>query len=343
MIFSMFKEDTGRRPAEPKRFCDTTMKMIEISNLTKSYKDLVAVNNLSLSIGKGDIHGVLGPNGAGKSTLISCIVGLNDADSGSIVYEGKASIKKWSGNIGYVPQELAIYPELSAYDNIKFFASLYGFKGDGLEKRVGKSLDFVGLTEVKDKKSSEFSGGMKRRLNLACAITHSPKLIVMDEPTVGIDPQSRNRILENVRQLNGQGVTIIYTTHYMEEMEAICNTITVMNKGNVIANGTKEEIMGMMGQGIVYLVSVDAAKGNWNGFLKAVEAQKQVSQVQEYEDEEQGINQKSCLIRCEESAVIDAIILAATGAGLAVRNIAHSEPSLEEIFLELTGKELRDR
>ncbi len=319
------------------------MKIIEIKNLVKSYKDLIAVNSLGLSIEKGDVHGILGPNGAGKSTLISCIVGLNNADSGSIIYEGNSSIKKWSENIGYVPQELAIYPELSAYDNIKFFASLYGLKGNELEKKVQQSLDFVGLTDVKDKKSSEFSGGMKRRLNLACAITHSPKLIIMDEPTVGIDPQSRNRILENVKQLNEQGVTVIYTTHYMEEVEAICNTITVMDKGNIIANGTKEEIMGMMGQGIIYLVSVDAAKGNWDGFLKAVEVLKQVSQVQEHEDKEQGINQKSCLIRCAESDAIGSIIMAATQAGLAVKNIAHSEPSLEEIFLELTGKELRDQ
>lgn len=318
------------------------MKIIEIKELTKRYKDLTAVNSLSLSIKKGDIHGILGPNGAGKSTLISCIVGLNDADSGEVVYEGASSIKKWSKNIGYVPQELAVYPELSAYENIRFFASLYGLKGSELEKKVEQSLDFVGLADVKDKKSSEFSGGMKRRLNLACAITHSPKLIVMDEPTVGIDPQSRNRILENVRQLNEQGVTVIYTTHYMEEVEAICNAITVMDKGHVIADGTKEKIMDRMGQGIVYLLTVDAGKGKWTEFLKYIEALDSVSQVQEHEEEEQGINQKSCLIRCSASDAIGEIIMAATQAELVVKNITHSEPSLEEIFLELTGKELRD-
>lgn len=320
------------------------MKIIQIKHLTKRYRDLVAVNSLSLTINAGDVHGILGPNGAGKSTLISCITGLHAADSGEILYEGGSSIRKWSQNIGYVPQELAIYPELSAYENIKFFASLYGMKGGELEKKVRQSLDFVGLTEVKDKKSSEFSGGMKRRLNLACAITHSPKLIIMDEPTVGIDPQSRNRILENVHQLNKQGVTVIYTTHYMAEAEAICNTITVVDKGSVIASGTKEEIMGMMGQGTVYLVTVDTAGGTWNRFLESVEALEQVSQVQiqEQEDKEFSINQCSCLIRCSESGVIDAIITAATQSGLIVKNIAHSEPDLEEIFLTLTGKELRD-
>lgn len=318
------------------------MEIIKISNLTKRYKDLTAINSLSLSIKKGDVHGILGPNGAGKSTLISCIVGLNEPNSGSITYENESAIKKWSKNIGYVPQELAIYPELSAYDNIKFFASLYGLKGRELERRVQDSLDFVGLADVKNKKSSEFSGGMKRRLNLACAITHSPKLIIMDEPTVGIDPQSRNRILENVKLLNEQGVTVIYTTHYMEEVEAICNSITVIDKGNVIANGNKEEIMGMMGKGIVYLVSVDAAHGKWEDFLHTMENSDHVREVQAYIDEEQTINQKSCFIKSSESDVINSIITAATQSGLVVKNIAHNEPSLEEIFLELTGKDLRD-
>ncbi|PWJ48874.1 ABC transporter ATP-binding protein [Faecalicatena contorta] len=318
------------------------MEIIKISNLTKCYKDLTAVNSLNLSIKKGDVHGILGPNGAGKSTLISCIVGLNEPNSGSITYENESKIKKWSKNIGYVPQELAIYPELSAYDNIKFFASLYGLKGPDLEKRVQESLDFAGLADVKTKKSSEFSGGMKRRLNLACAITHSPKLIIMDEPTVGIDPQSRNRILENVKLLNEQGVTIIYTTHYMEEVEAICNSITVIDKGNVIANGNKEEIMGMMGKGIVYLVSVDAAQGKWEDFLHTMEISDHVREVQEYTDGEQTINQKSCFIKSSEPDVINSIITAATQSGLVVKNIAHNEPSLEEIFLELTGKDLRD-
>lgn len=145
--------------------------------------------------------------------------------------------------MGYVPQDLAIYPELTPTENIRFFCALYGFKGAELKERVARALDFVGLTDVKDKKSGEFSGGMKRRLNMACGIAHSPKLIIMDEPTVGIDPQSRNRIMENVKELNRQGATIIYTTHYMPEVEDICSKITIIDHGSIVADGTKDEIM----------------------------------------------------------------------------------------------------
>ena len=191
------------------------MDILSIQNLKKSFKDMVAVDGLSLSIGEKEVHGILGPNGAGKSTTINCILGLLEYDSGTVSFEDGKSSKKWSKNIGYVPQDLAIYPELTPTENIQFFCSLYGFKGEELKNRTQRALEFVGLTEVKDKKAGEFSGGMKRRLNMACGIAHSPKLIIMDEPTVGIDPQSRNRILENVRALNEAGATILYTTHYM--------------------------------------------------------------------------------------------------------------------------------
>lgn len=218
------------------------MKILEIKGLEKSFKDLKAVDGLSFSVEQGDIHGILGPNGAGKSTTMNCILGLLPYE-GEITFEGGKSIKAWNKNIGYVPQDLAIYPELTPTENIRFFCALYGFKGAELKERVARALDFVGLTDVKDKKSGEFSGGMKRRLNMACGIAHSPKLIIMDEPTVGIDPQSRNRIMENVKELNRQGATIIYTTHYMPEVEDICSKITVIDHGRIIADGTKDEIM----------------------------------------------------------------------------------------------------
>lgn len=173
---------------------------------------------------------------------MNCILGLLPYE-GEITFEGGKSIKAWNKNIGYVPQDLAIYPELTPTENIRFFCALYGFKGAELKERVARALDFVGLTDVKDKKAGEFSGGMKRRLNMACGIAHSPKLIIMDEPTVGIDPQSRNRIMENVKELNRQGATIIYTTHYMPEVEDICSKITVIDHGRIIADGTKDEIM----------------------------------------------------------------------------------------------------
>ncbi|MCM1189609.1 MAG: ABC transporter ATP-binding protein [bacterium] len=218
------------------------MNILEISNLKKSYHDLTAVNGINLAVGAGEIHGILGPNGAGKSTTMNCILGLLPYE-GKITFAGGKSIKEWNKNVGYVPQDLAIYPELTPTENIRFFCALYGFKGGELKERVAKALDFVGLTDVKDKKAGEFSGGMKRRLNMACGIAHSPKLIIMDEPTVGIDPQSRNRIMENVRELNRQGATVLYTTHYMPEVEEICSRITVIDHGSIVAEGTKDEIM----------------------------------------------------------------------------------------------------
>lgn len=227
------------------------MSILKIENLKKNFADMTAVDGLSLTVEKGEIHGILGPNGAGKSTTINCILGLLDNDGGKIEFEDGKSISKWKKNIGYVPQDLAIYPDLTPEENISFFCALYGYKGAELKKRVNDALEFVGLTDVRSKKSKEFSGGMKRRLNMACGIAHSPKLVIMDEPTVGIDPQSRNRILENVRQLNEQGTTVIYTTHYMPEVEALCNRLTIVDHGKVIAAGTKSEIIaGMDVEGI---------------------------------------------------------------------------------------------
>ena len=224
------------------------MGIVNIENLKKTFADLTAVNGVSFTVEPGEVHGILGPNGAGKSTTINCMTGLLPYDGGQITFENGQSIAKWKKNIGYVPQDLAIYPDLSAEENVRFFCSLYGFKGNELKEKVESALDFVGLLEVKRKKASEYSGGMKRRLNMACGIVHSPKLIIMDEPTVGIDPQSRNRILENVHALNEKGATIIYTTHYMPEVEEICNKITVIDHGKVVAGGTKAEIIEKMGK-----------------------------------------------------------------------------------------------
>ncbi|MCM1054010.1 MAG: ABC transporter ATP-binding protein [Bacteroides sp.] len=218
------------------------MNILEIHSLKKSYGDFTAVGGISLAVKAGEIHGILGPNGAGKSTTMNCILGLLSYE-GKITFDGGKSIKEWNKNVGYVPQDLAIYPELTPTENVRFFCALYGFKGAELKEKVAWALDFVGLTDVKNKKSGEFSGGMKRRLNMACGIAHSPKLIIMDEPTVGIDPQSRNRIMENVKELNRQGAAIVYTTHYMPEVEDICSKITVIDHGTIVADGTKDEIM----------------------------------------------------------------------------------------------------
>ena len=217
------------------------MYILQIENLHKRYNDFEAIKGINLEIKKGDIYGLLGPNGAGKSTLIKIISGLENLTSGKVIFEeNQTNINKYKKNIGLLPQDISVYHNFTARENVSFFCSLYGFRGKELKRRVNKSLEFVGLLDVGNKKSNEFSGGMKRRLNMACAIAHSPKLIIMDEPTVGIDPQSRNHILESVKKLNEEGATIIYTSHYMEEIEELCNNISIMDNGKIIARGTKE-------------------------------------------------------------------------------------------------------
>ena len=219
------------------------MRMLELKKIAKEYGDIIAVNDIDLKVKKGEIFGILGPNGAGKSTLIGMICGLIKRTSGEIIYEEKETkIRKFKENIGIVPQDFALYWDLTAEENIEFFCSLYGFRGKDLKTRVNNVLDFVGLTDVRNKKASEFSGGMKRRLNIGCDIAHSPKLIIMDEPTVGIDPQSRNHILKSVLKLRDEGATVIYTSHYMQEVDDICDRIAIVDKGNVIAEGTSEEL-----------------------------------------------------------------------------------------------------
>lgn len=218
------------------------MNILEVKDITKKYDDMVAVNGISFSVEKGEIFGLVGPNGAGKSTTINMITGLLVPDSGKITFEEGKSFKKWRGNIGLVPQDLAIYPDLSAEENVTFFAGLYGLKGAKLKEKVAEALNVVGLSDQGEKHADKFSGGMKRRLNIACAIAHNPKLIIMDEPTVGIDPQSRNYILEGIKALRAAGTTVIYTSHYMEEVDEICDRILIVDHGNIVEGGAIDEI-----------------------------------------------------------------------------------------------------
>jgi len=314
------------------------MGIVNIKDLKKTFGDLTAVDGISITVEPGEIHGILGPNGAGKSTTIGCITGLLPYDSGSVTYENSQSIGKWKRNIGYIPQDLAIYPDLSAEENVRFFCSLYGFKGSELKKKTEEALDFVGLLEVKRKKASEFSGGMKRRLNMACGIVHSPKLIIMDEPTVGIDPQSRNRILENVKALNKKGATILYTTHYMPEVEEICSRITVIDHGKVIASGTKEDILDKMGKDREIDVTFADSDG-LSGFETAIQRIKSVHRYSTGTED----NVSTCKIfYSDDRTLMESVIRLAADNHLTITNIRSLEPSLEEIFLTLTGKELRD-
>ena len=223
--------------------------IIEIKDLIKNYKDFKAVDIKELNIKEGESFGFLGPNGAGKTTTISILSGIYSKYSGEVKIFGKniksnpVFIKK---NLGVVPQDLALIDDLTAEENIKFFGELYGLRGKQLKEAVKETLEFVGLWDRRKDFPPKFSGGMKRRLNIACAIVHKPKLIIFDEPTVGIDPQSRNNILETIKKLNEQGSTIIYTSHYMEEVDAICSDICIIDHGQIIAKGTNDELKALV-------------------------------------------------------------------------------------------------
>lgn len=311
------------------------MKVVKIEGLTKKFGDVTAVDNISLNIEEGEIYGLLGPNGAGKSTIINILCGLLAMNKGKIEILGK-DIEKNSNvtkqNIGVVPQEIAIYEDLTAYENVKFFASLYGLKGSELKVKVEEALEFVGLLDKKKQYPKNFSGGMRRRLNIACAIAHRPKLIIMDEPTVGIDPQSRNHILQSVKKLNSLGCTIIYTTHYMEEAEAICKNIAIIDHGKVIAQGTKEELNFLVTDIKYITVTVDHIVEVKLDELKAIAG------VVKIENE----NNKIKIQSKRDITNLDKIIMFFTSNNISILNIENKNPDLESVFLTLTGRKLRD-
>ena len=226
--------------------------ILSTKDLTKKYHNKVVVDNLNLEIKKGEIFGLLGPNGAGKSTTMNMICSIVKPTAGSIEFLGKNPWKQKREvihKLGYIPQDLAIHGNLKAWENVELFTSLYGIKGEELKRTIDESLEYVGLLEKRNEFAKNFSGGMKRRLNIACAIGHQPDLLIFDEPTVGIDPQSRNFILEKIKESNQKGATVIYTSHYMEEVEAICTRIAIMDNGKIIACGTSEELKKLVTNG----------------------------------------------------------------------------------------------
>jgi len=223
--------------------------MLSARGLRKSYGSLVAVNDVSLSVAAGEIVGLLGPNGAGKSTTVAMLCGIAVPDAGevtvgAVAVNGRAHAGK--SLVGLVPQDLALIEELPALDNILLFGSLYGMSGALLKSRAREALELVGLSDRAKSRPSTFSGGMKRRLNIACALVHDPKVLILDEPTVGIDPQSRNHIFENLETLRSRGKALLYTTHYMEEVERLCDRIVIIDHGRVVAEGTQESLRALM-------------------------------------------------------------------------------------------------
>ncbi|WLV24558.1 ABC transporter ATP-binding protein [Aciduricibacillus chroicocephali] len=311
------------------------MHILEIEKLTKRFGDVVAVDQMSLKVEEGEIFGFLGSNGAGKSTTIEMVTGLLRPNSGTIKVLGKDISKNRmfiKRNIGFVPQDIAIYEDLTAYENVKFFAGLYGFRGKELHERTMEALEFVDLTEKQKVFPKKFSGGMKRRLNIACAIAHKPKLIIMDEPTVGIDPQSRKYILESVRKLNEMGCTIIYTSHYMEEVEEICSRIAIIDHGQIIVEGTKDELKSLITDHKVVNIDTKSAVEVDVEIIKEIPG---VLSVQVVGDEVQ--------VQTELGANnLNRIIAYFISNGLEIRSLDEKEPNLETVFLTLTGRSLRD-
>lgn len=311
------------------------MKVIEIKDLVKKYDNTIAVDNISLSIEEGEVYGILGPNGAGKSTIISLICSLLHPTLGEIRILGEDIRKKSISikrNIGLVPQNIALYKEFTAYENVKFFGELYGLKGKKLTDSINNALEFTDLLEFKKKRAEEFSGGMLRRLNIACAIVHSPKILIMDEPTVGIDPQSRNNIMQSVKKLNEKGVTIIYTTHYMEEAENLCTKIAIIDNGKIIAQGSKEELKDVVSDKRILNIGVD------NIYKVDIEGLRNIEGVIDISID----NSNVVITSSKEVNNLTKIIKKISNEDLKINNLGFKEITLETVFLSLTGKKLRD-
>lgn len=311
------------------------MQILKLEQLTKKFNDFIAVDNISLQIDQGEIFGFLGANGAGKSTVIHMVTGLLQKTAGDITIFGKEHTKKRTeikNEIGLVPQEVAIYEDLTAYENVEFFAGLYGLRGADLKERVMEALEFVGLSDKKKQYPKTFSGGMKRRLNIACAIAHRPKLIIMDEPTVGIDPQSRNYILKSVQKLNEMGCTIIYTSHYMEEVEAICTRIAIIDNGKIIAEGTKEQLQSLITDSKRILIELKDAE---NVDASAIENISGVTHAHLTENKMEITTELG-------SDNLNVLLQYFMEQGIDIRSVDEKDPNLETVFLTLTGRNLRD-
>lgn len=309
--------------------------MIKIENLVKRYGKLLALDHLNLEIREGEIFGLLGPNGSGKTTAINCMLALLKFDKGSVTIMGQEmqpdsyQIKQ---EIGIVLQNVAVFEELTVYENIEYFCGLYVKDKDKKKKLVEEALSFVGLEEYRKTRPKKLSGGLLRRLNIACGIAHKPRLIILDEPTVAVDPQSRNRILEGIVELNKQGSTILYTSHYMEEVEQICTRIAIMDHGRSIAVGTKEELKSMIKTGET--VAIEAAVLT-AGQLEDI---RRLPHVFEVKYEEQRLT-----VRCTGSKHnLISILNYLQDHKLAFGRVYSELPTLNDVFLEITGKELRD-
>ncbi len=303
--------------------------------LTRRYGDRTVVDGVSFTIAAGETYGLLGPNGAGKTTTINMVCGLVTPDSGTVHILGEDTARAGvaiRGHLGLVPQDIALYPDLSARENLEFFGRLQGLAGAGLRRAVDNVLEVVGLGDRAGDRIEHYSGGMKRRANIAVGLLHEPELLILDEPTVGVDPQSRNAILEAIETLGGAGLSVLYTTHYMEEAERLCDRVGIIDEGVLVAEGTRAELIERVG---VHTHVRVQSPGN---LATLAEACRRLPDVLEVSSAPGAVD----LLVSDGHRVLAPVVEAAEAAGVAVGGIDLVEPTLETVFLQLTGKALRD-
>ena len=309
--------------------------MLNVKNLYKNFGNITAVDGISFEVNKEEVFGLLGPNGAGKSTTISIISTLLKPTEGEVLFEGESifsnpeSIRR---KLGVVPQDIALYPTLTGYENLRFWGNLYGLRGQELKTRIDEVAEIIGLNGRLKDKVEKYSGGMKRRLNIGAALLHKPEFLIMDEPTVGIDPQSRSHILDTVLKLKDEGLTIIYTTHYMEEAENLCNRICIMDEGKIIASGTRQELVELVKEKTQISIRLDSVNDSILNSLKNMPG------VNDAKLDEDTIN-----LYGENGDILLAEIIAKVSEHKRrIQSIDVKKPNLEAVFLHLTGKALRD-
>ncbi len=309
--------------------------VLQVTDVVRRFGSFTAVDGVSFHISPGETFGLLGPNGAGKTTTISMVAGLIPTNGGSVTVAGlpmKADTVEPKRHIGLVPQDLAIYPELSARENLHFFGRLQGLSGKELKTRSNEVLELIGLSDRAKEATKKFSGGMKRRLNIGIGLLHSPDLLILDEPTVGVDPQSRNSILESVEALSTEGMAVLYTTHYMEEAERLCDRIAIIDSGTIQAEGTQDELIKLTG-------GIDTIRLAGSGDLtKAAAALNELPAVEHIDAERRELR----LTVHDAPTAVATIVNTATSSGMSLSDVEISRPDLESVFLHLTGKALRD-
>jgi ABC-2 type transport system ATP-binding protein len=309
--------------------------ILRVDGLVRRFGERVAVNGVSFRIARGETYGLLGPNGAGKTTAISMIAGILEAHAGTIAVAGLPMTTRAAeakARIGLVPQEVALYSDLSAVENLRFFGRLQGLSGSRLASRIATVLEVVGLSDRAHERVDDYSGGMRRRANIAAGLLHEPELLILDEPTVGVDPQSRNQILESIETLGGAGLSVLYTTHYMEEAERLCDRVGIIDEGRIVAEGTRLELMAHVGEHVRITVSatgeVDAFVGRSRALPGVASAERTATGAE--------------VLAVRAGTLLAPLVAAAAECGAHITGIELREPDLEAVFLHLTGRALRD-